>query len=93
MAKRDDDENPLANVECYDLAEELADRMQLSPKNRAKFLHECMTRSGYEPVQTRESYARASRDDEREENGRWGFGNRAGKRPASRRRQDDDDSF
>lgn len=93
MAKRDDDENPLADVECYDLAEELADRMKLAPKNRARFIDECMTRSGYAPVQTREAYERAGKDDDddRAGNGRWGFGNDGGsRRKPSRRRQDDD---
>jgi hypothetical protein len=82
-----EDENPLADVECYDLAEELADRMQLPSKQRASFIHQCMTRSGYAPTQTRESYVRRVRDDEREDA-------RAGQHQSSRRRTAaDNDSF
>jgi hypothetical protein len=84
MAKREN-ESPLADVECFDLAEELAYRMKLPPKKRAMFVHECMTRSGYEPVQTREAYARQVRDDEREEDKR---GNQR-----RRRSNDDNDTF
>lgn len=99
MARRDDDESPLADVETYDMAEELADRMRLAPSNRMKFIDEVMTRCGYKPVQSRDAYARSETDDddERGDGGRWGFGSnnkgqRSGnQRQSSRRRQDNND--
>lgn len=42
--------NPLANVECQDLAEELADRMDMTGEERTKFIHRCMTRSGFKAI-------------------------------------------
>jgi hypothetical protein len=76
MARRDDDDNPLADVESYDMAEELADRMRLAPKDRMTFIDNVMTRCGYVPVQSRDAYTRAETgdDDERDDGGRWGFG-------------------
>jgi hypothetical protein len=43
-------ENSLANVECQDLVEELANRMDLKDEEREKFTHRCMTRAGYTAV-------------------------------------------
>jgi hypothetical protein len=50
--------------------------MELSPKNRMEFIDQVMTRCGYVPVQSRQTYARPKKDDEDEdqENSRWGFG-------------------
>jgi hypothetical protein len=97
MAKRDDDENPLADVETYDMAEELCDRMELSPKNRVTFIDNVMTRCGFEPVQRREAYARVKKDDndndERTGNGRWGFSNGSQRKPPRRTASDDNDLY
>jgi hypothetical protein len=91
MARRDDDESPLADVETYDMAEELCDRMRMAPKNRVKFIDEVMTRCGYAPVQTRETYARVENDDddERTGDGRWGFNGGGQRKTSSRHRPDD----
>jgi hypothetical protein len=88
MPQRDEEENPLAEVETYDMAEELCDRMELPPKNRAQFIEECMTRSGYAPVQSRDAYRRIPKkddDEERQENSRWGFGSGPAARKSPRR--------
>jgi hypothetical protein len=42
--------NPLTNVECEDLVDELCDRMDLDDDERAKFKNRCMTRAGYKAV-------------------------------------------
>jgi hypothetical protein len=42
--------SPLADVECQDLTEELADRMDMEGDERDKFIHRCMIRAGYKAV-------------------------------------------
>jgi len=42
----------LGNIDCQDLAEELADRMNLEDEEREKFIERCMTRAGYTPHHT-----------------------------------------
>lgn len=42
----------LEKVDCQDLVEELADRMELDGEEREKFVDRCMTRAGYTATST-----------------------------------------
>jgi hypothetical protein len=59
MAKRNG--NPdLDDFETYDMACELADRMEMTRQEADKFVNNVMSRAGFVPVQTRDSWQRDS---------------------------------
>jgi hypothetical protein len=50
----------LQHAETWDMADELADRMELNDKERGKFVHTVMTESGFKCVP---SYQRREKDE------------------------------
>lgn len=85
MADKDDD--------LLDSVSAMADRMGLTGRERSRYIHEHMTRSGFKAVP---QYVKAE-DDEDEDKGSGFFGGSSRRRPSrddgsrSRRRRDDDD--
>jgi len=77
-------ENELSEFHTFDLACELADRMELSPKETNRFIDEVMTRAGFRPVQNREAYQRKIDDDDEP---------RDRNRTRRRERDNNDDAF
>jgi hypothetical protein len=84
--------------DLFDRVTDMADRMGLQGEKRATYIDDHMTQGGYSRVQSRESYARQSQEDESQGDGnRWGFGGGKGsgqsRRNPSRTRGNEDDSF
>lgn len=57
MAKRNS--NPdMEEIDTYDMACELAERMDMKPRDADSFINNVMSRAGYTPIQTRDSWQR-----------------------------------
>jgi hypothetical protein len=93
---RDEDDDDL-----YDSVVAMADRMRLKGPKRQEYIHDHMLQGGYEPVQTREAYARVQQEGDEEGGGQRGTrswfsgGDRGGRSSgrSGRQRGDDDDNF
>ena len=91
----EDDDN------LYDDVVRMADRMQLKGPKRQEYIHDHMLQGGYEPVQSREAYAKVQQEEpEGDGGGGWfgGGGTRGRGGGGSSRRQrpnsrDEDDNF
>jgi hypothetical protein len=89
---RDEEEDDL-----FDTVSAMADRMGLKGDKRSTYIDDHMLQGGYDRVQSRESYAKAAReeDDGQSDGNRWGFG--GGRGGGGRRSRggsrDEDDSF
>jgi hypothetical protein len=70
--------------DLYDSVAAMADRLGLSGKERAQYVHEHMTRGGYKAVP---NYVKADKDDEDDDHGSGFFGS-----SRSRRRSGGDSS-
>jgi hypothetical protein len=93
---RDEEDDDL-----YDSVVAMADRMRLKGQKRTEYIHDHMIQGGYQPVQTRESYARIQQEGDEEGGAQGGprgwfsggdRGGRSSGRPG-RQRGDDDDDF
>lgn len=72
----------------FDDVSNMADRIGLKGKDKERYIHEHMTRGGYDAVP---SYVRREDDDESEEDGGSGFFGSSGRGRGSQRREREDD--
>lgn len=82
--------------DLYDSVVAMADRMKLQGKERQAYIHDHMLQGGYEPVQSREAYARVQKQED--EGGQGGgtrswFGSSSGTRRSGGRSRDEDDRY
>jgi hypothetical protein len=95
--EENDDDN------LYDDVVRMADRMGLKGPKRQEYIHDHMLQGGYEPVQSREAYAKIQQEEADDGGGGGWFGSRGqsggrgsgggGGRNSGRGSRDNDDSF
>ena len=87
--------------DTFDQVATMADRMGLEAEERQQYIHDHMTRLGYDPVQSRDTYIRQQRPEEEQAAPKpwWGGGGKPrqqgapGARPGRPNPRDNDDAF